>query len=151
MARLTDYEVVGGHVHVFPTGDIDQAMMRLAAYEDAGLTPSDVHSLWGEWNAMMSALNSIGGGYERLRQLAEADKDRRLVVLPCKVGDTVYWVHGAVITECKVYRVQKNRKGLYICLKSNVSHGAFRADLSIGKTVFLTREEAEEALEAMKK
>ena len=86
----------------------------------------------------------------RLRELAEADKDGRVEVLPCKVGDTVYWVHGAVITECKVYRVQKNRKGLYICLKSNVSHGAFRADLSIGKTVFLTREEAEKALEAMK-
>lgn len=86
----------------------------------------------------------------RLRELAEADKDGRVEVLPCKVGDTVYWVHGAVITECKVYRVQKNRKGLYICLKSNVSHGAFRADLSIGKTVFLTREEAEKELEAMK-
>lgn len=85
----------------------------------------------------------------RLRELAEADKDGRVEVLPCKVGDTVYWVHGAVITECKVYRVQKNRKGLYICLKSNVSHGAFRADLSIGKTVFLTREEVEKALEAM--
>ena len=74
-----------------------------------------------------------------------------VTVLPCKVGDTVYWVHGAVITECKVHRIQKNRNGLYICLKSNVSHGAFRADLSIGKTVFLTREEAEKVLEEMKK
>lgn len=55
---------------------------RLAAYEDTGLTPSDVHSLWGEWNAMMSVLNSIGGGYDRLRQLAEADKAGRLMVLP---------------------------------------------------------------------
>ena len=74
-----------------------------------------------------------------------------VTVLPCKVGDTVYWVHGAVITECKVHRIQKNRNGLYICLKSNVSHGAFHADLSIGKTVFLTREEAEKVLEEMKK
>ena len=38
-----------------------------------------------------------------------------------------------------------NRTGLFICLKSKVSHGAFRMD-SIGKTVFLTREEAEAAL-----
>lgn len=28
--------------------------------------------------------------YTRLRELAEADRDGRLVVLPCKVGDVVY-------------------------------------------------------------
>ena len=54
---------------------------RLAAYEDTGLEPGEVHSMWGEWDAMMSVLNSIGGGYDRLRELAEADKDGRLVVL----------------------------------------------------------------------
>lgn len=55
---------------------------RLAAYEDTGLTPAEVHSMSGEWCAMMSVLNSIGGGYDRLRELAEADKDGRVVVLP---------------------------------------------------------------------
>lgn len=60
----------------------ERMVERLAAYEDTRLTPSDVHSLWGEWNAMMSVLNSIGGGYDRLRQLAEADKAGRLMVLP---------------------------------------------------------------------
>lgn len=89
MERLTKYEVVGGHVHAVPTGDVDQAMMRLAAYEDTKLTPGEVHSLWGEWNAMMRVLNSIGS-YDRLRELAEDDKDRRLVVLPCRVGRIVY-------------------------------------------------------------
>lgn len=54
---------------------------RLAAYEDTGLEPAEVHSMHGEWSAMMSVLNSIGGGYDRLRELAEADKDGRLVVL----------------------------------------------------------------------
>lgn len=37
---------------------------------------------------MMSVLNSIGG-YERLRELAEADKEGRVVVLPCKVGGSM--------------------------------------------------------------
>lgn len=55
---------------------------RLAAYEDTGLEPAEVLSMHGEWCAMMTALNSIGGGYGRLRELAEADKDGRLVVLP---------------------------------------------------------------------
>ncbi len=31
------------------------------------------------------------GGIDRLRELAEADKDGRCVVLPCKVGDTVWF------------------------------------------------------------
>ena len=59
-----------------------QVWERLKAYEDTGLTPGEVHSTSGEWRAMMSVLNSIGGGYDRLRELAEADKDGRLV--PCK-------------------------------------------------------------------
>lgn len=106
----------------------------LQKYLDTGLTPSDVHSLWGEWDAMMSVLNSIGGGYDRLRQLAEADKAGHLVVLPCKVGDTVYTLlrtfDGAdVVGEAELWWTDIPQ---------------------LGKTVFLTREEAEKALEAMK-
>ena len=156
MERLTEYEVVGGHVHAVPTGDVDQAMMRLAAYEDAGLTPSDVHSLWGEWDAMMSVLNSIGGGgYERLRQLAEADKAGRVVVLPCKVGDRLYEVTGR--KTISVYEVRAIRVELFgLFIEWDIVEGFVWQSLSginageIGKTVFLTREEAEKALEAMK-
>ncbi len=127
----------------------EAAWSRLAAYEDTELPPVEVSTLVKNWNDLCAIVVECGG-ISRVKVLAEADKAGRLVVLPCKVGDTVYWVHGAVITECRVYRIQKNRNGLYICLKSKKSHGAFRTDLSIGKTVFLTREEAENALEAMK-
>lgn len=70
----------------------------------------------------------------RLRELAEADRDGRLVVLPCKVGDTVYILHrtfdGAdVVGETELWWTDIPQ---------------------LGKTVFLTREEAEKALEAMK-
>lgn len=82
MERLTGYENIGGHAHAIPTGDPDKAIMRLADYEDTGLEPAEVHSMYGEWSAMMTVLNSIGGGYGRLRELAEADKDGRVVVLP---------------------------------------------------------------------
>ncbi|MCI7282663.1 hypothetical protein [Dysosmobacter sp.] len=60
----------------------EAAWERLAAYEDTGLTPQEVLSMKFEWCAMMDALNSIGGGYTRLRELAEADRAGRLVVLP---------------------------------------------------------------------
>ena len=96
---------------------------------------------------MYDALKSIEGivPFDRLLELADADRAGLLVVLPCRVGDAAYWLHNGIITECRVHRIQMNRTGLFICLKSKVSHGAFRMD-SIGKTVFLTREEAEAAL-----
>lgn len=106
----------------------------------------------------MSVLNSIGGGYDRLRELAEADKDGRVVVLPCKVGDTL-WVTGrdnvpremeleapdirAVCTdEDNLCMSTCNRKPDGFCAYRLRNDGA-----DIGKKVFLTREDAEAALE----
>ena len=66
----------------YPRNIPEERFLRLAAYEDTGLTPQEVLSMKFEWCAMMDALNSIGGGYTRLRELAEADRDGRLVVLP---------------------------------------------------------------------
>ena len=80
MERLT-YRDKDGFPMMKKRGGFKQGgVERLAAYEDTGLTPQEVHSMYGEWSAMMFVLNSIGGGYTRLRELAEADKDGRLVV-----------------------------------------------------------------------
>lgn len=91
MERLTEYEVVGGHVHAVPTGDVDQAMMRLAAYEDTGLEPERCAEFAradaeGRYIVMRDAEQE---GVARLRELAEADKDGRLVVLPFTSGRTL--------------------------------------------------------------
>lgn len=132
----------------------DEICDRLAAYEDTGLEPAEVLSMHGEWCAMMTALNSIGGGYDRLRELAEADKDGRVVVLPCKVGDRLYEVTGRkTISVYKVKAIRVELFGLFI--EWDIVEGFVWQSLSginageIGKTVFLTREEAEKALEAM--
>lgn len=89
----------------------------------------------------------LGEDYDldKLRELTQAEKAGRLVVPPCKVGDKVWWVHNGKITRCRVYRIQLNRRGLMIALKSKVSHGAFPVD-QIGKTIFLSQLEAEEAI-----
>lgn len=132
-----------------------QVWERLKAYEDTGLTPGEVHSTSGEWCAMMSVLNSIGGGYDRLRELAEADKDGRLVVPPCKVGDRLYEVTGR--KTISVYEVRAIRVELFgLFIEWDIVEGFAWQSLAginpgeIGKTVFLTRKEAEKALEAMK-
>lgn len=90
-----------------------------------------------------------------LRELAEADKDGRLVVPPCKAGDTVYEVTSRkTISE---YRVKAIRVELFCTfiewdiVAGFVDKSIFGVPVDeIGKTVFLTHEEAEKALEAKK-
>lgn len=134
--------------------DYISAANRLAAYEDTGLTPQEVISMKFEWCAMMDALNSIGGGYTRLRELAEADKDGRLVVLPCKVGQRVFALLDTDkhISECEVKQIGMGNKIGFIGLEPIGARGReYGVALNgFGKTVFLTREEAEKALEAKK-
>ena len=153
MERLNEYEVVGGHVHAVPTRDVDEAMMRLAAYEDTGMEPEQCE------NAKIiieSAFSDDTSKAERIRELLKAEKDGRLVVLPCKVGDRLYEVTGRkTISVYKVKAIRVELFGLFI--EWDIVEGFVWQSLSginareIGKTVFLNREEAEKALEAMKK
>ena len=126
----------------------------LQEYMDAWLTPAEVHSLWYELNDMMSVLNSIGGGYERLRQLAEADKSGRAVILPCEPGTPVYMTFCGEVWEMRVGQFHVNgytEPRIWADIDCDwASTQCVRWDLAVGKTVFLTREEAEKALEAMK-
>ena len=80
----------------------------------------------------------------RLRDLAEADEDGRVVVLPCKVGDTLFRVFAGEILEHKV----RNMRYLAIQERWDIDTTPFcpYVESSIGKTIFLTHEEAERAL-----
>ena len=60
---------------------------RLKAYEDTGLTPGQVANAK---TIIESAFADDTSKAERIRKLVAADDDGRVVVLPCKVGDTVW-------------------------------------------------------------
>lgn len=127
---------------------------RLAAYEDTGLTPEEVSAIVKEWSDLCTVIGECGG-IDRLREMAKADKDGRLVVLPCRVGDRLYEVTGR--KTISVYRVKAIRVKLFgLFIEWDIVDGFVWQSLSginageIGKTVFLTRKEAEKALEAMK-
>ena len=75
----------------------------------------------------------------RLRELAEADKDGRCVVLPCKVGTKVYRIR---------YKIADYPDKPDLEIADTWFTPEYRED--IGKTVFLAREEAEKALQEMK-
>lgn len=124
---------------------------RLMQYEDTGLEPA----MCANYKTFEDEAISKGVTFKRIVALMEADRDGRLAVLPCKPGDTVYEVTSRkTISE---YRVKAIRVELFCTfvewdiVAGFVDKSIFGVPVDeIGKTVFLTREEAEKALEAMK-
>lgn len=98
---------------------------------------------------------ALGVSVEQLCEVVALGKAGRLMVLPCKVGDRLYEVTGRkTISVYKVRAIRVELFGLFI--EWGIVEGFVWQSLSginageIGKTVFLTREEAEKVLEAMK-
>lgn len=135
MERLTYFK--DGYWRVNFSGVQYQAdfVDRLAAYED---------------------MAELCGGVDRLRELAEADKAGRVVVLPCRVGKKICYLNGKYIIEVEVvgYKVDETGAWLFIGETYNPeTNRAYHCDLEterIGKTVFFAREEAERAMEGGK-
>lgn len=107
----------------------------LQKYLDTGLGPDEVTALQKDWSDLCTIVGECGG-IDRLRELAEADKDGRVVVLPCKVGDTVYMIS---------WRLNGRHE-----IEERVFSLTYFDPAKYGKDYFLSREEAEKALEAMK-
>lgn len=121
---------------------------RLADYEETGLEPEEVISMQGEWCAMMSVFTSIGS-YDRLHELTEADREGRLLVLPCKRGDGLWTFCTHPVEQVYSFTVT-DISTLNGRTMLNTSRCGVIDARDVGKTVFLTREEAEAVLEAMK-
>ena len=125
---------------------------RLAAYEDRGCAPEEVlpKDKADEIALKLMRLADLESicSYARLRELAEADKDGKSEVLPCKMGDKLYRVFAGEIFEHRVGSMK------YFAIQGRWDIETYPfcpcVESSIGKTIFLTREEAEKALEAMK-
>lgn len=126
----------------YPRNIPEERFLRLAAYEDRGCAPEEVlpKDKADEIALKLMRLADLESlcSYTRLRELAEADKDGRLVVLPCRAGSTVY-------------RLQyiEQTPGRFVVGVAEIKFALIWLE-EFGKTVFLTREEAEKALEAMK-
>lgn len=155
MERLT-YKGQNGKNYVKDSGyyngvrlSLDKTADRLAAYEDTGMEPEEIKLVLGTFH------ESSRDELNELREILKAKHEGRLVVLPCKVGDTVYkpvvtsdgvpciWPIkisymdvnlGSPLLESYIIGTTENGAGITIIFRE------------IGKTVFLTREEAENAL-----
>lgn len=153
---------------------IAKAFDRLAAYEETGLEPEEIMEAvklfsgtnvdvpkeiigWvkrATWHCKRLAELTRLVSFDRLRQLAEAEKEGQLVVLPCKVGDKLYDITLGEVREKTVI-------SLSMFVPESVNHLVIHAEdfrtaitsyelQDIGETFFLTREAAEAALEAQR-
>lgn len=161
MERLTarDGEFVkwkGSPLYMMGAADIYTMAERLAAYEDTDLTPEEIKAPFTEDAMINLAAQALGVEADRLRELAEADKDGRVLILPCKVGDMV-WI---VDTVRKLFsaKVRTFFCGHPSAVRGDDADGHMHmirtteCDIPMqefGKTVFLTREEAKKALQEM--
>lgn len=127
---------------------------RLAAYEDTGLEPREVSATVKDWSDLCTIIGECGG-IDRLRELAEADKDGRVVVLPVKpvltpiISSMLYTIEDGDIYEDALYEavVGMSENGKMNVVYTTLSDQIIFEQANIGKTVFLTREKAKEALE----
>lgn len=98
---------------------------RLAAYEVTGLEPEEIR--------VLTAIHGLPAQeIVRICELYQADKDGRLVVLPCKPGD-ILWQRSPITGE----PIQFQAPDIHWII-DNLEE--------FGKTIFLSREEAEAAL-----
>ena len=120
---------------------------RLKAYEDTGLTPAEVSALIKDWSDRCTIVGECGG-IDRVRELAEADKDGRVVVLPCRQGDELWTYCDHPIKRVYSFTVSDVSTMNGRTVLNTLGLGTIRPE-DIGKTVFFTREEAEKALAKM--
>ena len=84
---------------------------------------------------------------DKLAEYEGLEEQGRLIKLPCKVGDTIYGLHKAMVCELdtETIGISKMPSGeiLYLIDGWELDKGDF------GKTVFLTKSEAEQKLKEM--
>lgn len=131
---------------------------RLAAYEDTGLEPEQI----------VRALDTLecfdNIGIKRGNEIVKAEQEGRIVVLPCKVGDTVFVFHNGR-RNCKwphnmkkghIYEVTVSGMRLHewsddwsvlLLFDTKEMTGDYEFSFGeFGKTIFSTRSKAEAAI-----
>lgn len=123
---------------------------RLAAYEDTGLEPETVETvklaLVAKHMVDLETLNNTP--ISRLVELAEADKDGRCVVLPCKVGaymiDQIFPERPRLMKNVRPSIVYVSKGAIY-----NMALETFESAVAEG-LIMPASEEAERAMEGRK-
>lgn len=152
MDKLTWYDNDGG---IMCRRGYEVALARLASYEATGLTPEQVVNAK---TIIESAFADDTSKAERIRKLLHADKEDRVMILPCKVGDAVWFARSAyrqvdnpieaTVTGFASYGTTSELIFTTMTVEGQITRRFL--EHQIGKTAFLSLEEAERALEEQK-
>lgn len=123
---------------------IDVLLQQLAAYEDSGLTPEGVKDL--QFRARAAELQA-GASLHHVIDLVQAERAGRLLILPCKVGATVYILQNDEVREAAVWNIEsyRNVRGDLVVLFVCGPAGTFSLE-DWGRTVFIDEKQALHAL-----
>ena len=154
MKRLThkadfgfeDWEETLFFVRSDPNGSYD--ILDIAKYQG---TPEFDEILKNISLRLASIENILGDEYEleRLRELVEADRDGRCVVLPCKQDDVLWTFHTYPSERIYSFHVTDlSTLNGRTMLNTDIMGVVDARD--VGKAVFLTREDAEAAIKGEK-
>jgi hypothetical protein len=166
MNRLTEFHngIWGMSVQAVKDGyDKYSVFSKLAEYENTGLTPEAVINLNNITRTQSNSIIKMGLRIEELdtdrdywkaeaikatAELGEmkiAEEQGLLIKLPCKVGDTVYYLdlNCMEIHEMRIQGMSINYNSLLIL---HLGDWVAVSVKDFGKSVFLTREAAEDAL-----
>ncbi len=115
--------------------NLRRAIDCLAAYEDTGLTPEEVQAIvdFQKSKAIPEEVTLFGKPLSHWKEIDDAEAEGRLIVLPVKEGTKVWRLLPRLNSAPEI-------KEMYFNLFSMQPE-------DFGKTIFLTREEAEAALE----
>ena len=111
--------------------------MGCGRYE-GGMSMKTINERFMYYAGILAAAGANVDDLKHISDLLDIEEQGRLIVLPCKMGDTVYIIGS------------KYRRGYF---EDYINTGRFDiTDLpKLGNSVFLTKEEAEKALEEMEK
>ena len=150
MERLTyDFCIAGKHCWQVKGTDNLECGEVCKSRDDEGCNGCPIADAFDRLAAIEDIL---GDDYDlgRLKELLQADREGRCVVLPCKIGDTVYDIQMGKITEKTIISIPflLSKSVNHLCLHAINNRDALTTieTEDLGKTVFLTRKEAEAAM-----
>ena len=164
----------GEYIPVYWDEDNFKAIKKLADYEEF---EERLHKIFGEESTFSLAdvidtlemklsepdkkhpVNARILTYEeanKWQEYKDLEEQGLLVRLPCKVGDTVYVPTRNFVSELRITLVSVDTNDMAMYFSWLLNSGIYPnldgfSGYELGKTVFLTREEAEKKLEAIKK